>query len=67
MKPTTATGATRWANTGNSPCELGSALTGAVCSVLYRPYLRRYPTVPVSALAMGVSVLCLALLALFEH
>lgn len=46
---------------------LGSALTGAVCSVLYRPYLRRYPTVPVSALAMGVSVLCLALLALFEH
>jgi len=45
---------------------LASALTGAVCSVLYRPYLRRYPTVPVSALAMGVSVLCLALLALLE-
>lgn len=45
---------------------LGSALTGAVCSVLYRPYLRRYPTLPVSALAMGASVLFLAVLALTE-
>ena len=45
----------------------GSALTGAVCSVLYRPYLLRYPTVPVSALAMGASVLVLALLGLAEH
>jgi drug/metabolite transporter (DMT)-like permease len=44
-----------------------SACTGAVCSVLYRPYLRRYPTVPVSALAMFASVLFLAVAALGEH
>jgi drug/metabolite transporter (DMT)-like permease len=40
---------------------LGSALTGAVCSVLYRPYLLRYPALPVSAFAMLVSVVFLAL------
>ena len=45
----------------------GAALTGAVCSVLYRPYLRRYPTVPVSAFAMLASVLFLAVLAAGEH
>ncbi len=45
---------------------LGSALTGAVCSVLYRPYLQRYPTLQVSTLAMGASVAFLALLALPE-
>jgi drug/metabolite transporter (DMT)-like permease len=44
----------------------GAALTGAVCSVLYRPFLRRYPTVPVSAFAMLASVLFLALLATGE-
>lgn len=44
-----------------------SACVGALCSVLYRPYLKRYPTVPVSALAMFASVLLLALLALPEH
>lgn len=45
---------------------LASAATGALCSVLYRPYLQRYPTVPVSALAMLASVLVLAVLALGE-
>jgi drug/metabolite transporter (DMT)-like permease len=44
-----------------------AACTGALCSVLYRPYLQRYPTVPVSAFAMLASVLFLALLALGEH
>ena len=39
---------------------------GAACSVLYRPYLQRYPTLPVSALAMGASVLFLAPMALVE-
>ena len=34
--------------------------------MLYRPYLQRYPTVPVSAFAMLASVLVLALLALAE-
>src|SRR5262249_50375246 len=42
---------------------LASAAIGAVCSVLYRPYLRRYPTVPGSAFAMLASVLFLAGLA----
>jgi drug/metabolite transporter (DMT)-like permease len=44
-----------------------AALTGAVCSVLYRPFLRRYPTVPVSAFAMLASVVFLALLATSEQ
>jgi drug/metabolite transporter (DMT)-like permease len=39
-----------------------SALSGAVCSVLYRPYLRKYPTLPVSAVAMLASVGFLAVL-----
>jgi len=43
-----------------------SALAGAVCSVLYRPYLRKYPTLPVSALAMLASVVFLAALAAGE-
>jgi drug/metabolite transporter (DMT)-like permease len=45
---------------------LGSAVIGALCSVLYRPYLQRYPTVPVSTYAMAASVVALALLALTE-
>ncbi len=45
---------------------LASALCGAVCSVLYRPYLRKYPPVAVSALAMLSSVGFLALLAAAE-
>jgi drug/metabolite transporter (DMT)-like permease len=44
----------------------GSALSGAICSVLYRPYVRKYPTVPVSALAMLASVAFLATLAAGE-
>lgn len=43
-----------------------SALVGAVCSVFYRPYLRRYPALPVSALAMFASELFLAALAAGE-
>jgi drug/metabolite transporter (DMT)-like permease len=45
---------------------LTSAGVGALCSVLYRPYLRRYPTVPVSTFAMASSVVFLAALALPE-
>ncbi|HTY79230.1 MAG TPA: DMT family transporter [Candidatus Bathyarchaeia archaeon] len=44
----------------------GSALSGAVCSVLYRPYLKKYPTLPVSAFAMLASVVFLAVLAYRE-
>jgi drug/metabolite transporter (DMT)-like permease len=45
---------------------VGAACTGALCSVLYRPYLQRYPTLPVSAFAMLASVAVLALFALPE-
>lgn len=43
-----------------------SALCGAVCSVLYRPYLERYSTLPVGAFAMLASVLFLVPLAAGE-
>ena len=43
-----------------------SALTGAVCAVLYRPYLRRYPALQVSAFAMLASVAFLTLLAAWQ-
>ena len=43
-----------------------SALCGAICSVLYRPYLRKYPTLSVSALAMLASVVFLAAFAAGE-
>lgn len=46
---------------------LAAAAVGALCSVLYRPYLQRYPTVPVSAFAMLASVVFLAVLALTEN
>jgi drug/metabolite transporter (DMT)-like permease len=39
---------------------LAAALCGAICSVLYRPYLARYPTLPVGAWAMLASVVFLA-------
>jgi len=45
---------------------LAAACVGALCSVLYRPYLQRYPTVPVSAFAMLASVLFLAIIAFSE-
>lgn len=45
---------------------LASALTGALCSVLYRPYLDRYRTLPVSAVAVAASVVVLGALAAGE-
>lgn len=45
---------------------LASALVGAACTVMYRPYLQRYPTLPVSTYAMSASVFVLAVLALGE-
>jgi drug/metabolite transporter (DMT)-like permease len=42
---------------------LASALCAAVCSVFYRPYLVKYPTLQVSAFAMFASVGFLALVA----
>jgi drug/metabolite transporter (DMT)-like permease len=45
---------------------LAAAFCGALCSVLYRPYLARYPTLPVGALAMLGSVVFLAGLAAAE-
>jgi len=43
---------------------LASAATGAVCSVLYRPYLQRYPTLPVSTFAMAAAMIALLVPAL---
>ena len=51
---------------GGEIAVFASACVGALCSVLYRPYLQRYPTVPVSAFAMLASVLFLAVFALGE-
>ena len=48
----------------DGPIFRAAALTGAACSVFYRPYLRKYPVVPVCAVAMLASVGFLALLAL---
>jgi drug/metabolite transporter (DMT)-like permease len=45
---------------------VAAAASGAVCSVLYRPYLTRYPTLHVSAVAMLASVGFLALIAATE-
>lgn len=45
---------------------LASAACGALCSVLYRPYLARYPALQVSAVAMVASVGFLAVLAAGE-
>jgi drug/metabolite transporter (DMT)-like permease len=45
---------------------LASAACGALCSLLYRPYLQRYPTLAISVFAMLASVLALALVAAAE-
>jgi len=43
-----------------------SSVSGAICSVLYRPYLRKYPTLSVSAVAMLAAVGFLGVLAAGE-
>jgi drug/metabolite transporter (DMT)-like permease len=58
-----AAGDVRWLG---ELAAFGSALTGAACSVLYGPYLRRYPTLSVSAIAMLAAVGFLAVLAAGE-
>ncbi|WP_374663190.1 DMT family transporter [Ramlibacter sp.] len=45
---------------------VGAAGLAALCSVLYRPYLRRYPSLPVSAYAMLAAVGLLAVMAAAE-
>jgi len=45
---------------------LACTICGAVCSVFYRPYLRKYPALPVSAFAMLASVLFLSVPAAAE-
>lgn len=57
------TGAIGWSG---EAAAFGSALSGAVCSVLYRPYVRKYEAVPVAAFAMLASVAFLAVLAAGE-
>lgn len=43
-----------------------SAFTGAVCSILYRPYLDRYPAQNISTLAMIASVVVLFLYSAYD-
>lgn len=57
------TGAHGW---NGELAAFASALSGAVCSVLYQPYLRRYSTLAVSAAAMLAAVGFLAVLASSE-
>ncbi len=51
---------------GGELAVFASALTGAICSVFYQPYLRKYPPLSVSAYAMLASVGFLALFAARE-
>jgi drug/metabolite transporter (DMT)-like permease len=60
-------GATSSAGWWGEAAVAAAACVGAACSVLYRPYLQRYPTVPVSAFAMLASVLFLGVAASAEH
>ncbi|MFO1126287.1 MAG: DMT family transporter [Methylocystis sp.] len=60
---TIAAGTSSWLG---EAAVFASAFSGALCSVLYRPYLRKYPTLPISAFAMLASVGFLAILALGE-
>ncbi|TAL54488.1 MAG: DMT family transporter [Pandoraea sp.] len=50
-------GASHWAALA---ALVGATVTGAACSLLYRPYLQRYAALPTSALAMFASVVFLA-------
>lgn len=43
-----------------------AAFCGALCSVLFKPYLQRYPTLSIGAYSMLASVAFLIILALFE-
>jgi len=64
-----ALGPQAWQAHGSMAGELailGSALCGAVCSVLYRPVLQRHAALPVSAIAMAAAVVVLGLYAPFE-
>jgi len=62
--------ATQWAGEASEwigeLAVFGSTLSGAFCSVLYRPYLQKYPTLPISAFAMLASIGFLAVLAAGE-
>ncbi len=53
-----------WAGTWRGELTvLASALCGAVCSVFYRPYLQKYPALPVSIYAMLAAIVFLAAIA----
>jgi drug/metabolite transporter (DMT)-like permease len=54
------------AELGGELLIVAAAATGAICSVLYRPYLRRYPTLPVSAFAMAAAAGALLIPALWD-
>ena len=43
----------RWGELGGELAILASAATGAICSVLYRPYITRYPALPAGPACVG--------------
>jgi drug/metabolite transporter (DMT)-like permease len=67
LAPKFGTGAVLGADWLGELAVLASACVGATCSVLYRPWLQRYPALQVSGFAMAASVLFLAVLALQEN
>jgi len=58
-----ATSADHWIG---EAAVLLAAFCGALCSVLFKPYLQRYPTLSVGAYSMLASVAFLIILAFFE-
>lgn len=46
--------------------SLGAALIGAICSLLYRPFLQRYPTLQIGTLAMFSATVVLGFMAIPE-
>lgn len=56
-------GRNEWLGSATAMC---TAVLAALCSLAYRPYLMRYPTLPVSVYAMAASVVFLAAMAAAE-
>ena len=69
-KPSLLTTAGRPGHAGTWLGELAvfvAAFSGAACAVLYRPYLRRYPVLPVSAFGLTTCETVLEVLAAKVH
>ena len=59
-----------WRQSGNwlgDLAALAAAFSGAICTVLYRPYLQRYGALPLGVVAMAASVVALLPVLVFDH